>query len=159
MDTPERNEREVIDPITHLPLTIHDDTSAELSRIPSSTPPPETSQENQSNERHNFVNLMRTDSRSQWLETFEEKQGKRRVDYAILTAVVAAAGGMTNLILSSVILGNGSWPSLFVGSLMSCLVAVLAAVVVFFFLGPSQNPSTDQTNGSSNLNVRASLFL
>lgn len=137
-----QREREVTDPVTHLPLTIHDNTSVELEQIPPREPAsfkPEISEKkDDSNERHAAMESLVHDVIHQgpgWWKDPREDENKRRVQTALVAGVATGVGGIGSFGLFS-LLGRGGakfeWSILFMGSL-GCLVMALATTAFVLF--------------------------
>lgn len=153
------NEREVTDPVTHLPLMIHDNTSVELAQIPSSEPGDTNERQNitkVSNERHaGMENLIREEMTKGWWNDPEENEGRRRIECAIVAAVAAGIGGTGTLAISWIMGGSKTgWCNLLVANFGSGLLAILAAISTYIVLCPSraamkhQNETLDDTKVS-----------
>lgn len=139
------NGREVTDPVTHLPILIHDNTSVELERIPphpSREKDPETQKpggEEGSNERHAAMEQVVTDEthRGRWSDP-GDAENRMKIRTAIVAAGSAGIGGMGGLLLMwfwSRAFGrsNFRWFDLFFATLGCTILAigVGACVVVF----------------------------
>lgn len=145
----DRHEREVTDPVTHLPLTIHDHVSVELEQIP---PHPSKSQDKHSpkhheeneaadsNKRHaTMERVVDNETHRGWWNEPGDVESRRKIRDAITAAGAAAIGGPGGLMLLwfwSKLLGRSSfgWVELFFGTL-SCLVTAVAVGGCVLFLG------------------------
>jgi hypothetical protein len=103
----EGNERTVTDPITHLPLTIHDVSKLELEQIP---PPPTYKQEKEaalsrndaevSGRRHNNMEaLIHELTDNNWWEDPLGDQNRARVQTAVVASAAAGVGAFGGIIL------------------------------------------------------------
>ncbi|KAF9071785.1 hypothetical protein BDP27DRAFT_458697 [Rhodocollybia butyracea] len=137
-EAPLVNERKVTDPITHLPVTIHDSTSIQLERIP---PPYSDSKATEglnskevNSQRHTGIEqVVLEETNKGWWE--EDNSGRTRT--AFITASSVSIGGYSTLILSKLlgrIFGTSSEGfsvlDLFIGSVGCTLLAVVAAFLI-----------------------------
>ena len=137
------NEREVTDPVTHLPLNIHDQTRVQLERIP--PPFDDLSQYDQKNlqevlaqassGRHMAMeDLIRDEINKGWWEDPEKRKSKQRIRLALVAAAASAAGGASSLLTYTVVrrLTNSGWLGFLLSVVTSCLspVAAMACVLV-----------------------------
>ncbi|EFI28597.1 meiotically up-regulated 190 protein [Coprinopsis cinerea okayama7 len=99
-------DREVTDPVTHLPVRIHDATDVELERIP---PPPSLTEDRKEKQRRDIrlprleektlgdiVNEM-TENDNFWWDDPLGDQNRTRVQTAIIAAAAAGFGGLAGL--------------------------------------------------------------
>ncbi|KAL1673301.1 hypothetical protein EV122DRAFT_270696 [Schizophyllum commune] len=137
------NEREVTDPVTHLPLNIHDQTRVQLERIP--PPVDDLSQYDQKNLREVLAqassgrhmameDLIRDEINKGWWEDPEKRKSKQRIRLALVAAAASAAGGASSLLTYTVVrrLTNSGWLGFLLSVVTSCLspVAAIACVLV-----------------------------
>lgn len=141
-DGVKNNEREVTDPVTHLPLIIHDGDAAELERIP----PPLSSLEakkaeedrgahsqEDSNARHNDVEtVVRETLHRNWWEDPIGDQRKTKIQIGLFAAVAASLGAFGALFMWSAvskIFGThgsiSSWLGLLLLPFVCCSLGVL----------------------------------
>lgn len=135
------NEREVTDPITHLPIQIHDSTSIELEQIP---PPNSDSKATEgmdkkqvNNQRHVGMEQVVRDemTKGRWEEVDSD-----RTRLAVVAAVSVSIGGYSTLILSKIfgrLFGSGGSESsgvvdFLIASVGCTLLAVAAASIVLY---------------------------
>lgn len=146
-----RNQREVTDPITHLPLLIHDHVSIELEQIP---PHPAKSQDKHSpehhednekadsNERHETMERMVDEETDRgWWDQPGDVESRAKIRGAIVAAGAVAIGGPGGLFLLwtwSKIVGRSSfgWFELIFGTL-GCFVMALGVGMCVLFFGSS----------------------
>ncbi|KAF8150751.1 hypothetical protein B0H34DRAFT_791097 [Crassisporium funariophilum] len=134
------NERTVTDPITHLPLTIHDATSVELEQIP---PPPSTAEHKQqreergadteedTNRRHaDMEDVIHESVNGNWWEDPVGDQRRTRVQTAIVAAGAATVGALGAIIMWSFVgtvsgkaAGLG-WVGVLLAPLACCLLGL-----------------------------------
>jgi hypothetical protein len=148
------NEREVTDPITHLPILIHDNTSVELEQIPPH-PSRERDPEGQhpggeqgSKQRHAAMEQVVTDEthRGRWNNP-GDAENKMKIRTAIIAAGSAGVGGAGGLVLLwfwSKVVGRSTFGlfELFFG-IMGCSVLAIgvgACVAVFGSSEAFDNP-------------------
>jgi len=135
------NEHEVTDPITHLPLTIHDADNVELERIP---PPPSFSEKmireksgadmkEETNARHSDMeDAVEEIVHGNWWEDPIGDQRRTRMQTSGVAAVSAALGAFGSLLLWSFIdklLGSGgggrtSWIGFFFAPFACCFLGL-----------------------------------
>ncbi|KDR78890.1 hypothetical protein GALMADRAFT_244535 [Galerina marginata CBS 339.88] len=141
-DHGKNNEREVTDPITHLPLTIHDADAVELQRIP---PPLTASEEKKhrekdggetkqaTNARHaGMEDMVRETLHGKWWEDPIGDQRKTRIQTSVVAAGAATVGTLGALVLwsfFSAVLGNGGkaglgWVGIFLAPFACCLLGL-----------------------------------
>ncbi|KAF8199670.1 meiotically up-regulated 190 protein [Pholiota molesta] len=137
------NEREVTDPITHLPLTIHDTDAVELERIP---PPPTATQEKKldaqrgsnskedTNARHvDMESVVRQVLDANWWEDPIGDQRRARIQISLVAAGAATVGAFSMVVLwssfGSAFGGQGSGVSLwsFISMLVLCCILGLSS--------------------------------
>ncbi len=136
------NEREVTDPVTHLPLIIHDGDAAELERIPPPLDSSETKKANEvrgansqedSNVRHSDVEtVVRETLHRNWWEDPIGNQRKTKIHIGLLMAAAASLGAFGSLFLWLAvpklfgIHGSiTSWTGLLLLPFVSCTLGVL----------------------------------
>ncbi|KAG5722012.1 Meiotically up-regulated gene 190 protein [Termitomyces sp. T112] len=142
-----KNEREVTDPVTHLPLVVHD--HVELDEVPSH---PTKTQDGLSPEHHNehspvdshvrHVSLERVLDeelrRGRWrLPGDSEVESKTKIQTAIVATIVTAAGGPAGLValwVWSKFLGRPGFGmlELFAGVSGSLVLALMVGICVLF---------------------------
>ncbi|KAF4614105.1 hypothetical protein D9613_007866 [Agrocybe pediades] len=135
------NEHQVTDPVTHLPLTIHDADQVELERIP---PPPSTIDEKKIREQRGADTKEETNARHSDMEDVVEEmvhgkwwedpigdQRRTRTQTSAVAAVSAALGSFASLVLWSLtgkLFGSGdgrmSWFSFFLTPFMCCFLGI-----------------------------------
>ncbi|KAJ3729532.1 hypothetical protein C8R42DRAFT_652269 [Lentinula raphanica] len=139
-DNATANKREVTDPITHFPITIHDHTSIELDQIP----PPRSdskategmSDEKTDSQRHSGIERVVWEeiNKGRW-----EEDNRDRTRIAVVVALSVSIGGYSTLILSRILssgFGNGSSEqslgilNIFVASVACTVLALVAGFVV-----------------------------
>ncbi|KAH9481678.1 Meiotically up-regulated gene 190 protein [Psilocybe cubensis] len=140
---PRNNEKEVTDPVTHLPLTIHDADTVELERIP---PPPTATEEKRIREERGADSQEETNARHSDMERvvdevvhqawWEDPIGdtrRARIQTSAVAAVAASLGAFSMLILWSVfarVLGrkqSGSglgWMGFFLAPFVCCFLGL-----------------------------------
>ncbi|KAF9457832.1 hypothetical protein BDZ94DRAFT_166478 [Collybia nuda] len=149
------NEREVTDPVTHLPIIIHDNTSVELEHIPphpSREKDPESQKpdgEEGSRQRHATMEALVVEEthRGRW-ETPGGAESKVKVQSAMIAAGSAGIGGTGGLIFLWIWskLFNGlsfGWFELFFG-IMGCIILAIgvgACVIVYDRFDIFHNPT------------------
>ncbi|KAG6852925.1 hypothetical protein C0991_008132 [Blastosporella zonata] len=128
-----RNEREVTDPVTHLPLVVHDHVSGELDDIPPHpTKAQDLSLDEHSNQRHSTLERVLEEEllRKRWrLPGDSEVESRTKVHTAIVAACATAVAGPLGLVglwIWSKILGRVGfgWVELLFGT-FGCLVLAL----------------------------------
>ncbi|RDB18391.1 hypothetical protein Hypma_000357 [Hypsizygus marmoreus] len=154
-----RNEREVTDPITHLPLVIHDHLSVEIEQIPvhpangedkDSPSHHEENEEGVFKQRHVTMEEM-VDHETHRPRWHSDNEGKMKIRLAIIAAGAAALGGPVGLLLLwfwSKLLGRSSfgWVELLFGTVGSLGIAVGVGACVIHF--GSMEPPKDAANYS-----------
>lgn len=154
------NEREVTDPITHLPLTIHDTDAVELEKIP---PPPTAIQEKKldaqrgsnskedTNARHvDMESVVREVLDANWWEDPIGDQRRARIQISLVAAGTATVGAFSMVVLwsyfGSPVGGQGSGVSLwsFISLLILCcalgLLVGLAGMSLRFLQNRTEYP-------------------
>ena len=170
------NEREVTDPVTHLPLIIHDRDAAELERIP---PPLSSSEKKKANEvhgtnsqedsnvRHSGVEtLVRETLDRNWWEDPTGSQRKTKIHIGFLMAAAASLGAFGSPFLWSAVskfFGThgsiSSWTGLLLLPFVSCALGALvgfAAVNLKEFqsiLQTTHQPEERQTEAFSEVRL------
>ncbi|KAK7050938.1 hypothetical protein VNI00_005050 [Paramarasmius palmivorus] len=136
------NEREVTDPVTHLPVTIHDTTSVELEQIP----PPSTSEakntkddQGGTQEHHDGMeDVMEEELNKGWWEDVNTEK-RKRTQAAVLVAGSAAIGGTLSLSVSRLLgglfgaTGGLIWTDLLIGSVGSVALGLGLGGLVFYW--------------------------
>lgn len=139
-DAIKSNEREVTDPVTHLPLTIHDTDAVELEQIP---PPPTWSEarkqaenrgENtteESNERHHDIEaVVREVLSGSWWEDPIGDQRRTDLRTSMVAAGAAAVGALGALISWSVICRLfGGWLGFLLSPIICCALGLLVGYI------------------------------
>lgn len=154
----QNNEQEVTDPITHLPLTIHDADTVELERIP---PPPTAAEAKQiredrgadskeeTNERHSDMERVVEEAvHGKWWEDPIGDQRRTMIQTSAVAAVAASLGAFGMLILwtlfSRILGGKQSGSGLgWIGFLLSpfvCCFLGLGVGAAGLALGVYQRP-------------------
>ncbi|KAI5788385.1 hypothetical protein EDC01DRAFT_659889 [Geopyxis carbonaria] len=147
-------ERQVTDPVTHLPVTLHDNTSTELERIP---PPPADPQEQPDDEslrikdneqRHaDMQTLVDEETKKTWVDK-EETERRAAVQAATVTAVATAFGtcmGMTWAM--GIAKKNGiafGWIDMFVGMAGCGVLGIAVAGIVYMMMLPRHMEDTNR---------------
>lgn len=126
------NQREVTDPVTHIPITIHDATDTELERIP---PPPATPQlqpedegerKEDSDQRHDEMNtLVEHETDGRWVDV-EEREQKSRLRSALVAGAAGAAAAAA-MFIWAVLVVRGSSRGMFI---VHCTLATVACVLL-----------------------------
>ncbi|KAG6899250.1 hypothetical protein C0993_011952 [Termitomyces sp. T159_Od127] len=146
-----KNEREVTDPVTHKSLVVHDHADEELGQIPAH---PAKTQDEFSPEHHGEHNRVDVDSnerhislermleeelrRGRWrLPGDSEVESKTKIETAIVTTLVTAAGGPAGLValwVWSKFLGRPGFGvlELFAGLCGSLVLAVIVGACALF---------------------------
>jgi hypothetical protein len=141
--TADHNKREVTDPVTHLPISIHDATDKELERIP---PPPaspqeqpeeETARREDSDRRHDAMNvLVEEETNGRW-EDREETLRKGRVRAACVAGVATAVASEVMFLWALSVAGSEGIgfraAEAFVGAVGCAMMGVATAVAVWVF--------------------------
>ncbi|KAG6871564.1 hypothetical protein C0995_003051, partial [Termitomyces sp. Mi166 len=144
-----KNEREVTDPVTHLPLLVHDHADEELDEIPShptkaqdKLSPEHHEEHNQlnSNERHVSLERVLEEElrRGRWcLPGDSEVESKTKIQTAIVATLVTAVGGPAGLValwVWSKFLGRPGFGilELFAGVCGSLVLALIVGACVLF---------------------------
>ncbi|KAK0461108.1 uncharacterized protein EV420DRAFT_1619590 [Desarmillaria tabescens] len=128
-------EREVTDPVTHLPLLIHDNTSFELHQVsyPSSNSPVGQMDAVVRNElRHR-----------RW--QYSDSQGKRKSRAFMTSAVAAGAGGAASLALSWIFrtfVSSSEVLNLVLGGATCCVIGLVAGGAVLHYGGQEEEQSS-----------------
>lgn len=148
------NEREVIDPVVHLPVKIHDNTQEELEQIK----PFSFSTENLTSQDHDsqaksvltdvMANVVRKEEESDWWKQSEaEAHEKTKMQVAFIAALAAGWGGSSSMIIGwlyKIAMGrsprNFAWTDIILGTSLCCFSVVTAGCVLFFGLSKSENP-------------------
>lgn len=96
--------KQVTDPVTHLPIIIHDNTSKELEQIPPppGTPPRQPRDEKdraaETQKRHaEMQQLVDEETKNRWIDP-EEADRKKRVLAALVASGAAGVGGLVGLL-------------------------------------------------------------
>lgn len=151
------NERKVTDPVTHLPLLIHDANSIELERIP---PPPSKNEEQKvnagngdgvasTNDRHAKMEqaLFRATHQGWWANPGGD-QNKLKVQISMVVAASASLGAFGSLLFwlpfSSHSLGTFSFMALLVIPAICCILGIAVganAHMLSFFNTDREQPS------------------
>lgn len=142
---PEFNEREVTDPVTHLPILIHDSTSVELENIPphpskakdpfSTSESPSKRQET-SEKRHEGVEQLVHAETQGWWEDKGDKGTREKIDAAMVAVAAALLGGTGSMLALSFL--SAFFPEFSVGwiqwllGFLGCIVLSLGACFLFF---------------------------
>lgn len=145
------NEREVLDPITHLRLVIHDITDVELNQIP---PPLSTSEERkreralssqkvagEETSRHHYEmeNIMREVTQRGWWHDPGVDVNLARMQVAIVAGVTAGISSISGLFLwwfLGLFMGRSKrfgWLDLFILPLGCCLLAFFVGLAALSF--------------------------
>ncbi|TRM62429.1 hypothetical protein BD626DRAFT_499201 [Schizophyllum amplum] len=147
------NEREVTDPVTHLPLNIHDQTRVQLEQIP--PPLDQFAQYDQKNlqqmlaqydqknlqqmlaqasaGRHMAMEeLIRDEIGKGWWEDPSKRKSKQRIRLALVAAAASAAGGASSLLTYTIVrrLSGSSWLGMLISIIASCISPVAAIACV-----------------------------
>ncbi|CAA7266908.1 unnamed protein product [Cyclocybe aegerita] len=154
------NEREVTDPITHLPLTIHDIDNVELERIPPAPPDAElrnireqrgadTAEE--TNRHHwGMEDVIWEALEGNWWEDPIGDQRMARIQTSVVAAAAAASGGLCGFIFWST-LGNlfgtkgygMGWLGYILAPVACCLFGFGVGAAALLF-GAFQRPSSPE---------------
>ncbi|RXW21581.1 hypothetical protein EST38_g4280 [Candolleomyces aberdarensis] len=149
------DERTVTDPVTHLPITIHDASKVELEQIP---PPPTDKQEREaamhrndaevSDRRHSQMEaLIHELTHNDWWEDPLGDQRRARVQTAIVASAAAGAGAFGGIILYWVfntIVGrrHGSWGFIdYVAVVTGCTILTVCVGAASLALRLFQRPA------------------
>jgi hypothetical protein len=141
--TADHNKREVTDPVTHLPISIHDATDKELEGVP---PPPASPQEQpeeesarreDSDRRHDAMNvLVEEETKGRW-EDREERVRKGRVRAACVAGVATAVATEVVFLWALSVAGSQGivfrTAEAFVGAVGCAMIGAATAVAVWIF--------------------------
>ncbi|ESK94680.1 meiotically up-regulated 190 protein [Moniliophthora roreri MCA 2997] len=137
-----QNEREVTDPVTHLPIKIHDTTSVELEQIPppssSEVKAAEDKQEDTQKHHDGMEDVVKEEMSKGWWEDVNTER-RKRTQAAVIAAVGAAVGGTLSLSLSRLlgslfgVTGGFIWTDLLIGSVGSFALALGIGGTVFYW--------------------------
>ncbi|KAJ8072423.1 hypothetical protein PM082_015982 [Marasmius tenuissimus] len=134
------DERTVTDPVTHQPISIHDNTSVELERIPpSSLSRGEDEPQDAKDPRDGMEKAVDRELGKGWWEDSVGTERRLRTQAAVLAAVAAGIGGSMTLVISQLLSrsfgGGGSsvWADLFVGTIGSTVMALALGGGIFFY--------------------------
>ncbi|EEB90319.1 hypothetical protein MPER_11488, partial [Moniliophthora perniciosa FA553] len=148
-----QNEREVTDPVTHLPIKIHDATSVELEQIPppssSEAKAAEDKQEDTQQHHDGMEDVVKEEmSKGWWEDVITER--RKRTQVAVVAAAGAAVGGILSLLLSRLlgslfgVTGGFIWTDLLIGSVGSLALALGIGGTVFYW-GQYEKPKDKLT--------------
>ncbi|KAK0241628.1 hypothetical protein EDD85DRAFT_902134 [Armillaria nabsnona] len=134
-------EREVTDPVTHLPLLIHDNTSLELHQVsyPSSDSPA------------GQMDAVVRDELQHRRWQYSDSQGKRKSRAFITSAVAAGAGGAASLALSwmfRTFVSSSEILNLVLGGAACCVMGLVAGGAVLHYGEQDEQPVIDDGNDS-----------
>ncbi|KAH7878188.1 uncharacterized protein C8R40DRAFT_830132 [Lentinula edodes] len=148
------NGREVTDPITHFPVTIHDNTSIELEQIPPSRSDSKATEdmttEETDQQRHTEM------ERVVWEETNKgwwEEPNHNRTRTALVVAISVSIGGYTTLIISKILpristrstSGEGfGILDIYIGVVAYTLLAIAAGFLVLRYETKDENNNNQQ---------------
>ena len=140
----ERNERQVLDPVAHLPVLVHDSTNEELRAV---RIPHLTDQNAQSMIRDVMGGVVWQEADSgRWKDV---SVNKAKMQIAMFTALAVCAGSTVTLWLFC-LLGRGwpyGWLDLFRACLICSLVALASGAAILLVKHPALQPHPqDNTN-------------
>lgn len=162
------NEREVTDPITHLPIMIHDNTSVELEQIPphpSREKDPEgqhPGSEQGSKQQHAAMEQVVTDEthRGRWSNPgdAENKMKTRAAFIAAVSASVGSTGGLVLLWLWSKFVGRSTFGlfELFIG-IVGCSVLAIGVGACVAAFGVSDASDNAQSHDGEMINEKVCM--
>ncbi|KAL0568797.1 hypothetical protein V5O48_013180 [Marasmius crinis-equi] len=151
---PETSQRTVTDPVTHLPIEIHDNTTVELERIPPSDVSKGKDKHKKSDEKQADVQTSVEEevSKGRW-DDKAVSEARLRTQAAVLAAVAAGAGGTLSLLLSQFLSratgagGSSIWADLLIGSIGSALLGLGAGAFVFYYDQHEKEKRSDGNKG------------
>jgi hypothetical protein len=138
LPAPNRKRTEVVDPITHLPITIHDHDSVELERIPKPSSQAhvqadddeqddEDEKQRRTNDEHGTMqSLVNAETRGYWRDD-QSLQSRRRVHTLIIAAASGAIGTLSGFVVAFLLVGLNT--GVFVKALTT--TAILAGATAF----------------------------
>ncbi|KAG7449529.1 uncharacterized protein BT62DRAFT_589839 [Guyanagaster necrorhizus] len=136
-DTARKGEqKKVTDPVTHLPLLIHDNTSFELHQVsyPSSSPPV------------GQMDAVVRDELQHRRWRYSDSQGKHKSRAFMTSAIAAGVGGAASLTLSwmfRTFVSSSEVLNLVLGSAACCAMGLIAGGAVLHYDGQEEQPSVD----------------
>ncbi|KAF8253956.1 hypothetical protein K440DRAFT_618525 [Wilcoxina mikolae CBS 423.85] len=137
--------QEVIDPVTHLPITTHDITDEELERIPppleSPQPQPEDEilRKDDSDKRHDaMIELVQDETKGRWVD-YAEMERRGRVRAAFVAGATAALGTLLVFMWAVAVAGRDGvgfgWVETGVGVIGCGVLGVGTAAAAWVFTG------------------------
>lgn len=148
------NGREVTDPITHFPVTIHDNTSIELEQIPPSRSDSKATEDMTAEETDQQQHTEM--ERVVWEETNKgwwEEPNHNRTRTALVVAISVSIGGYTTLIISKILprictrstSGEGfGILDIYIGVVAYTLLAIAAGFLVLRYETKGENNNNQQ---------------
>ncbi|KAK0212683.1 hypothetical protein DFS33DRAFT_1391528 [Desarmillaria ectypa] len=134
-------EREVTDPVTHLPLLIHDNTSFELCQV---------SYRSINSPADQMDAVLRDELRHRRWQ-YSDSQGKRKSRAFVTGAVAAGAGGAASLALSwmfRTFVSSSEVLNLVLGGATCCVMGLVAGGAVLHYGGQEEQPPMNDDNDS-----------